>query len=340
MNTMDERELTLRRIKNSSPVFIIGCQRSGTSFLFRLINRYLSIGFGRDNGHFIRLKKMLPYYGNLDNRDNLVRLIKDIHGIPEFAKRFNGLEINIDDFIENLEEYTYPEIVRRYYAEWAMYKGTMRWGGKTPDYTFHSEELYDLFPDGKYLHIYRDGRDVALSLFRQNWGPQNAFVAAGYWEKRVQAGRKFGAKLSKSSFMEMRYEDLLGNPELEFVRILDFIEYDVDREGLLRHFRTDIDDFFMRNNYDKWKTKMSGIEKRAFEMSAGRLLKDLNYEVLYPDVFATPPSAWTRFYYILDNLARKLIRGQGFRGFYNKTYFFLSENFSKVKYKIRGILQL
>ena len=77
---MNEREEQLRSVKNSAPVFILGSQRSGTSFLYRLVRRYLKIAFGRDNGNFLRLRKLLPYYGDLSVRSNMKRRASSTSG--------------------------------------------------------------------------------------------------------------------------------------------------------------------------------------------------------------------------------------------------------------------
>ena len=319
---LTEKERRIRRIKNSPPIFIIGSQRSGTTFLYRLIQKYLKIGFGRDNGNFVRLMKLLPYYGDLSHAENLEKLLKGILAVPEFKKRFRGLEININEFMENLEARTYAEVLRRFYAEWADLKDASRWGGKTPDYSMHAPEVHQLFPDAKFLHIIRDGRDVALSLANLDWGAKNPVLAAKHWKERVQSAIAFGRNLKMNSYMEMRYENLVQNPEIEFERLIHFIEHEGDRGQIVERFKREIGDKVKRNNFDKWKTGMPRPQIRAFERMAGDLLKELEYEIIFPEVVGKRIQVWYYAWHQVENLILKLLRGEGFKGLYQRIYRF------------------
>ncbi len=303
-----EKEHRLRLLKNAPPIFVIGSQRSGTSFLYRLIRSYFNIGFGRDNGNFIRFMKHLPDYGNLENTDNLRRLLRDLFGLPDFKKRFRGLHLDIDTFIQNLERRTYAEIIRLFYAEWAYFKdpNAMRWGGKTPDYSIHAAALHQLLPDAKFIHIIRDGRDVALSLFHLAWGPKDAMLAAQHWQERVQAALAFGRQAGASCYLELRYESLVQHPEREFERLFRFIEYEGDVEEVTDRFRREIATTVKRDNFDKWKKQMPRWQIRVFEQTAGHTLKALGYEIVFPHVIGRPFKPWQRAWYHLRNMVIKM----------------------------------
>jgi len=329
--SIPSKQEIIQKIKRSPPIFVVGCQRSGTSMLFRIIQRYLKIGFGRDNGHFLRLKRNLAYYGDLNEKKNIHNILNDIITIPEFKKRFRGLDINNDEFINNLETHTYSEIVRQFYAEWAYFNGNIRWGGKTPDYTFHLLDLQALFPDLRIVHIYRDGRDVALSLFNLNWGPKNTYMAAKYWDKRVQSVRNLQESLNNENFFQISYEDLLQNPVLIFDEFLNFIAYE-GKEQVMENFRNTIFDFVRPDNIFKWKKKMSEHQIETFERVAGNLLHELNYEICNPGIINKRYNIAQKMYFLADNAVKKILRGEGFKGLALKFRLFFHDLRLKIKY--------
>ncbi len=327
----------IREIKDSAPVFVIGSQRSGTSFLYRLIQKYLKIGFGRDNGLFVRKMKMLDYYGDLKNDANLRRLLTDILNEPDVKRRFPELEIDVDAFISQMDERTYPELVRRFYAEWAYLKGANRWGGKTPDYSIYTAELLELFPDAKFVHIIRDGRDVALSLFRLDWGAKSPIVAAKHWKERVEAACNFGRTLDDSQYLEIRYEHLVQFPEEIFENLIHFLDWEDDRYKIIDQFNRGIVGKVRRDNFNKWKTQMSRRHIRAFEQVAGDLLKRLGYNTTLPaDAIGKPVSNAQLALDYAENIFRKLLMGQGVKGAVVRADKWLRQSFVKLRFLLNS----
>ena len=99
----------------------------------------------------------------------------------------------------------------------AIGEGKTRWGDKTPYYVLHIDKLADWWPHAQFIHIIRDGRDVALSLAREHdFGVYNAYHAARLWEQYVETGRALGSSLPASQYMELRYEDMLQDQDPSF----------------------------------------------------------------------------------------------------------------------------
>ena len=68
----------LIEIKKTAPIFIIGCQRSGTTLLYKILSETLNIGFGRDNTLFLNFMKRLDIYSDLTKKSNLKKLLTDL----------------------------------------------------------------------------------------------------------------------------------------------------------------------------------------------------------------------------------------------------------------------
>jgi hypothetical protein len=86
------------------------------------------------------------------------------------------------------------------------------WLDHTPQNIRHTQTLLDLFPEARMIHIVRDGRAVASSLMRVDWGPNEVQEAAHFWVESLAHG--FAAELlfGPERVMRVRYEDLVQDP--------------------------------------------------------------------------------------------------------------------------------
>src|SRR5262249_12607901 len=132
------------------------------------------------------------------------------------------IQIDADALFDTIP-HTYAALVHAIGLAYARQQGTAWWGDKTPMYIEHLELLHSLFPAARMIYIVRDGRDVALSLMRESWGPSNAFVCAEQW-RRENEPRPIVAELkSKGLLYQLRYEDLLADPARVLGDIMAFL---------------------------------------------------------------------------------------------------------------------
>jgi len=264
-----------------SPIFIVGCPRSGTKLIRDMLRSHPDITFPPES-HFIT--KLYKLYGDPCNEKEAVKLAATIlgirwlrsFGITRTPASFSGCR-------------TYSEIVSGIFGEWAAMEGKPRWGDKTPQYVTEIPTLIEIFPSCKIIHIYRDGRDVALSFMKAWFGPGNVYSAATAWKRMVTKGRFDGARAGLERYMEIRYERLLdnpgetmekvcafiGEPYYEAVLKLNFVEIDLNLSKPGGYgTKTEI----MRTNQGKWKSEMGAGDRAIFESAAGGLLGELGYE--------------------------------------------------------------
>jgi hypothetical protein len=78
-----------------------------------------------------------------------------------------------------------------------------------------------------FVHIVRDGREVADSLREQRWGPPDLLLAAYAWRKGVMAGRASGERLGPSRYLEVRYEQLVSAPAEALTLVCEFLGEEV-----------------------------------------------------------------------------------------------------------------
>jgi len=190
---------------------------------------------------------------------------------------------------------TTGEAIAAVFGAYAAERGKARWGDKTPLYMQHLDVLERLFPDARYVHLIRDGRDAALSflsvpegLMTEGWGhPRDAAGFACQWATEVAAARALGARVGAERYHELRYESLVADPEGALRAACAFAELRFDPAMLDYVGQTDSAAKAHqqrlgeppRQGVRDWRTEMSETDRHAFEEVAGALLAGLGYEV-------------------------------------------------------------
>ncbi len=173
-------------------------------------------------------------------------------------------------------------LVRALGRELTASRGKNRWVEKTPKNLIAMDFILRLLPDAKIINCIRDGRDVVTSILANQFWPVEVHPDAGltwdreinihnasrFWERVLRYGLKVGRPTS--SYFELRYEDLVENPEQELRRLCEFLgEPFCDRWLEVEYRRTTI---------GKWKQAFSEDDKHTFKENAGDLLVELGYE--------------------------------------------------------------
>jgi hypothetical protein len=182
----------------------------------------------------------------------------------------------------------YPEAIRRLFSLYARLRGKSRYADKTPIYVLHLRTLARLFPEARFVHIIRDGRNVALSLLEARLRPERLEEAALLWRRFVSEGRQAGADLGPGRYRELRYEDLVEDPEAQVRSLCTFLGLPFD-DGMLRYYEraeaivgaTPHHRNIARaptKGLRDWRREMSQRDVALFEALAGDLLAELGYE--------------------------------------------------------------
>lgn len=214
----------------------------------------------------------------------------------EANSNFRRLAIPRSDIEKQLqanEVADYASGVRAVFEVYARLHGKTLYGDKTPGYVSHLGLLGRLFPEAKFVHIIRDGRDVTLSyLDRPEWGPRTVAEGAFYWKARVQRGRKEGALLGPNRYFEARYESLIEDPGRTVAAVCQFLGIEYVPEMLRYHERAVPVESLTRDpqayqsssapltrGLRNWRTQLSTADATLFDAIAGDLLNDLGYNL-------------------------------------------------------------
>jgi hypothetical protein len=116
----------------------------------------------------------------------------------------------------------YYDAMARQYVARLQRRDTVYFGDKTPEHTGHLPRIREMFPDAKILVLYRDGRDVALSLTQVPWMSTDLYVNFLVWLYYSWVVRK-ARDYAWPNLLFARYEDIVTSPEKELGRILQFL---------------------------------------------------------------------------------------------------------------------
>ena len=123
------------------------------------------------------------------------------------------------------------------FALYTSRQGKARYAEKTPINVLHIELLADVFPEARFIHLIRDGRDVALSYLDTDFGASSLPEAAVQWRRFVRKGRRSGARVGAHRYQEVRYEDLVADPDTVLRSLCEFIDLPFDPSMLRYHER-------------------------------------------------------------------------------------------------------
>jgi hypothetical protein len=294
MNDLSEaKSLNRRSSRKNAPVFVIGCGRSGTTLLYHMILSAGDFAVYRTESNAINLLE--PRFGDLSRRKNRERLMEAWLNSKLFSvSGLDAEEIKAKVLAECTDGGSFLSIVME---EIARKQGVRRWADCTPEHLLHLPRIKKTIPDALIVHIIRDARDVALSTEKQGYirpipldRTPGTIVAGLYWEWMVNRGREGGRKLGPD-YMEVHFEELVGDPPTVLRRVGDFIEHDLDYERILRvgvgsvsepntSFSSDGKSF---TPVGRWKNSFSAENLAMFEGLVGGTMRELGYTLATAD---------------------------------------------------------
>jgi LPS sulfotransferase NodH len=276
-----------------APVFVVGSPRSGTTLLYHMLLSAGNFAVYRSETHIFSV--FAPHYGNLRRRANRERMVDQWLRSKYF--RLTGL--NPEETRSQLlsECRTAGDFLRIVMENVASTQNVERWAENTSEHILYLREIKRTIPQALFIHMIRDGRDVALSLDKMGWvhpfpwdRRASSLVCGLYWQWMVQVGRKAGAALG-ANYLEVRYEDLVREPRQTLAHIGRFIGHDLDYDRILRVGIGSVrspntsfanapgDDF---NPIGRWKNGFSQEQLARFEALVGPFLEQLGYPIETP----------------------------------------------------------
>lgn len=276
------------KVNHIQPIFLLGLPRSGTTLLRLLLNAHSRIAIPFESFVLIEYAARLNEYNNLKTLKDRHRLVNDLlasKGISQWKPPVLPQDIDLEKCTD------YAETINQIYKTYALKCGKGIWGDKTPSYIYDIHILNKLFPESRFIHIIRDGRDVCLSQIRNRFGSYYFPDALRKWVEVISWSRKMGRLLPQHRYLEIRFEDLLVNPEKTLKQIMKFLQLPYENRMIEEYWNRASENLPSTSlNYHqnlnrpidnsqayKWKRILSHADQTLAYRIAGDLFEELDY---------------------------------------------------------------
>lgn len=258
----------------NNPIFIIGAPRSGTTFLGECLGTDPNISY-----HFEPI-------------------------LTKAATRYVHEGLWSDRFAQWYYRAVYGWLMRLHFD------ADLCFAEKTPQISLIIPFLQQTFPQARFIHIIRDGRDAALSLSKKPWykkemNGSGAKEPDGYpfgskarfwveaarideyettndlhrciwlWRRYLESILDAVPQIPQDHYYELRYEALVQDTEVEAERLINFL-------GITQpESRTKLKETFIKQanpqSVGNGKRQLTNEQIAVMEQEAGSLLDTLNY---------------------------------------------------------------
>jgi hypothetical protein len=272
-------------------VFLVGCPRSGTTLLGRIGNAHPELAVVHETRWIPRC---------FEHREGLTANGVVTPSLAEWLRDARTLrplgmdESEMERLIGDRDGVPFSTFVTALFDLYGQKQGKRLVADKSPGYVRYLPTLHGLWPQARFVHIIRDGRDVCLSVLDWRKGAtrfptfdEDPVTTTGvWWEWYVRLGREGGSRLEPSLYHELHYESLVAEPERESARLCEFLEIPYDDSMLRFHegrtrskpgLSTKAAWLPVSGGLRDWRTQMDPADVLRFEAAAGDLLDQVGY---------------------------------------------------------------
>jgi len=258
-----DRKYHANGVFNKCPIFIGGSGRSGTTIIARTLSQH------PDTLNFVEVRFLLSFRKNPSLEDRLPPFYENE---KTYAKVTRGLRIagyrNANDVysikvLENICLNDAATATKRFFEI-----GLKAWNKsvtieKTPHTFLVANTLYKIFPNLRYIHVFRDPRDIFASVKPLGWGPSDAENFVGWYNNLMHDAYEVKKEVPRENYLLVRLEDLVYNTNVELVRIFKFVnlKYKKNYAKLITKNNAHIKRFGNELSIDEVDTVWKGCKK-------------------------------------------------------------------------------
>lgn len=276
-------------------IFMIGTQRSGSNLLRLMLNELPRIAAPHPPHILQRMMPLVPNYGDLDKRENFAQLIEDVCRLVELNPvPWEGVTLNRRDIQRRCRRRTLLGVYEAVYHAMAEAWEARSWCCKSLANIQYLPQIEAHFRSPRYIYLYRDGRDVAVSFRKAVVGEKHFYHIAREWAATQQLALGMRERIGPSRFFSISYESLTAEPEMSMRLLCKFLGVRFNK-SMLEFYKSDearraaesselwgnVVKPIMADNTRKFLRDASEEDIRIFESVAGDVLGALGYDRLY-----------------------------------------------------------
>jgi len=275
------------------PIFMIGTQRSGSNLLRLMLNQLPEVAAPHPPHILQRLMPLVPSYGDLSDDANFAALVNDVCRLVELNPvPWEGVNLDRTEITRRCLERSLVAAFGAIYDSMAAARQAETWCCKSLANISYLADIERYFGgSARYVYLYRDGRDVAVSFQKAVVGEKHVYHIAREWSATQRLALAHRERIGARRFFSISYEDITTQPERSMRRLCDFLGYRYT-PSMLNFHQTDeamkaarsselwgnVVNPVMSNNSRKFLTELSRPDIALFESAAGDVLDQLGYE--------------------------------------------------------------
>lgn len=239
-----------------SPIFLVAAERSGSTMLRLMLDHHPMITWCSEFEYAVEHVSDSGFWPDIGRT----------HRFLSTHRIFCAHGFQIDP------ELNYPNLVNSFLLQHQQRSGLPIAGATVHK---HFDRLLRIWPKARFIHLIRDGRDVARSSIGMGW-MGNVWCAAENWQRAEQLWQQVVGHIPSTRWMELHYEELIRNPQSQLDRICHFLEVGFD-PAMLSYSQDSSYDLPDPKLIGQWRHKLSDGEIRLLEARIGQLLEQRGY---------------------------------------------------------------
>lgn len=216
--------------------FIVGTGRSGTTLLQAMLASHSRLDIPPETKFFQRHDPIEPRFdGDPLPADRFEAWLEDYFASPDWADL--GLERREVEPLMRAGDRSAASLFLALMRAWRSRSGKARLGEKSPLHCKCVRRIAQVFPAARFIHVYRDPRDVVASMRTMEWTTASVRDHARNWRKILDEHRRLCHEMPPQRYTGVRFETLIERPEEELRRLCGFLGEAFEPQMLRYHER-------------------------------------------------------------------------------------------------------